>query len=182
MQHALHIHDRRRRYIAMASYIVACGCMDMTLYFVNCTKPERCTTHIVWIMPVQRHSYSYCMTILHSMTISFFFVTITVPSIAPTNTFSQVIDSRTLLLSWEDLPLEHHNGVLQGYNVSIVEQETGRELYHSSASSMLTVTSLHPAYNYEWRVTAFTRIGEGPASFPPNRVQTSEDGNIIFVS
>ena len=70
MQHALHIHDRRRWYIAMAAYIAACGCMDMTLYFVNCTKPERCTTHIVWIMPVQRHSY--CMTILHSMTISFF--------------------------------------------------------------------------------------------------------------
>jgi hypothetical protein len=106
----------------------------------------------------------------------FLFIT-TVPSAAPANTVSQVIDSRTLLLSWEDLPLEHHNGVLQGYNVTIIEQETGREFYYSSGISMLTVTSLHPAYSYEWRVAGFTRIGEGPASFPPNRVQTSEDGN-----
>ena len=101
----------------------------------------------------------------------------TVPSIAPANTFSQVIDSRTLVLSWEEIPSEHHNGVLQGYNVTIIEQETGREFYYSSFISMLTVTSLHPAYSYEWRVAGFTRIGEGPASFPSNRIQTSEDGN-----
>ena len=103
-----------------------------------------------------------------------------VPSLAPVNTFSQVIDSRSLLLSWEDLPPEHHNGILQGYNVSVVEQETGREFYYSSAISMLIVTSLHPAYTYEWRLAAFTRIGEGPYSFPPNRIQTSEDGNQSF--
>ena len=109
-------------------------------------------------------------------TILFLFIII-VPSIAPANTFSQVIDSHTLLLSWEELPLEHTNGIIQGYIVTIIEQETGRESSYLSAISMLTVTSLHPAYSYEWNVTAFTRIGEGPASFPSNRIQTSEDGN-----
>lgn len=90
-----------------------------------------------------------------------------------------MIDSRTLLLSWRDLPPEYHNGVLQGYNVTIIEQETGREFYHLSASSMVTVMSLHPAYTYEWRVTAFTIVGEGPASFPPSRIQTFEDGKLL---
>ena len=136
-----------------------------------------------------RHSYiltlilcSYSILVFRVLlvtnytTILFLFIII-VPSIAPANTFSQVIDSHTLLLSWEDLPLEHTNGIVQGYIVTIVEQETGREFSYSSVISMLTVTSLHPAYSYEWNVTAFTRIGEGPASFPPNRIQTSEDGN-----
>ena len=77
--------------------------------------------------------------------------------------------------------MEHRNGVLQGYNVTIIEQETGREFYYSSSISMLTVTSLHPAYSYEWRVAGFTRIGQGPASFPPNRIQTSEDGNNLSI-
>lgn len=115
------------------------------------------------------HLYSHC----YSPCIANF----TVPSSAPSNTVGRVLDSRTLLLSWEVLPLEHHNGILQGYNVTIIELETGIKSYYSSATSMLTIPSLHPAYSYEWSVAAFTRIGHGPSSSPLNRIQTLEDGN-----
>ena len=75
------------------------------------------------------------------------------------------------------LPPEYHNGIIQGYNVTITELETGIEFHYLSTMSVLTIPSLHPAYSYEWSVAAFTQIGQGPSSFPLNRIQTLEDGN-----
>lgn len=115
--------------------------------------------------------------ILLQLLISMLCLQFTVPSLAPSNTVGRVVDSHTILLSWAMLPPEHHNGILQGYNITITERETGLEFHYLSASSMLTIPSLHPAYLYEWSVAAFTRIGRGPFSFPLSRIQTLEDGN-----
>lgn len=120
---------------------------------------------------------TYIHTFACFIILSMYCLPFAVPLLAPTNASGIVLDSRTLHFSWEALPPEHHNGVLQGYNISITEEENEREFHLSTAVTMLTVPSLHPAYTYEWRVAAFTRVGVGPYSFPPNRIKTDEDGN-----
>ena len=48
-----------------------------------------------------------------------------------------------------------------------------------STTTSIEITSLHPFYIYEWRVSAFT-VGEGPYS-SISTVITPEDGKLILV-
>ncbi len=77
------------------------------------------------------------------------------------------------MLGW-DVPTGPHNGIIREYRLNITELETGREFQELSATTNLTVSSLHPDYTYEWIVTAFT-VGEGPYS-TTSRIITPEDG------
>lgn len=80
--------------------------------------------------------------------------------------------SHSLLLAWEEVPLEHRNGRIRQYQVKLKEIETGNILQLHSISTQVNVTNLHPFYNYDCSVAAET-IGLGPFS-EDIRVQTNE--------
>ena len=64
--------------------------------------------------------------------------------------------------------------------VVIIEIETGIVFQYTEYSNFISVTSLHPAYTYEFTIAAFT-VGLGPYSSPFN-ITTAEEGgckNII---
>ena len=58
--------------------------------------------------------------------------------------------------------------------MNITELDTGQHFQVVSSTSSVSVTSLHPFYNYEWTVSAFT-VGKGPYSVPLS-ITTLEDG------
>lgn len=98
----------------------------------------------------------------------------TVPFAAPLNLSGAVIDSRTLSFTWEEPPEEYHNGIIREYHLNITEVDTGREFQVVSTTTLISVSSLHPHYTYQWAVSAFT-VGEGPFS-PSQRISTPQDG------
>lgn len=53
--------------------------------------------------------------------------------------------------------------MIQYYVIRITEQETGMIFEYTENSENITVTSLHPAYTYEFTIAAFT-VGLGPFS------------------
>ena len=70
----------------------------------------------------------------------------------------------------------YHNGDIIGYNLSLTEVESGRVIsYNVTMGTAYTARNLHPYYNYECRVAAYTVAGTGPfsSSIP---IRTSEDG------
>jgi len=65
------------------------------------------------------------------------------------------------------------------YRVNLTEILTGQVFVRVTANTFLEVTSLHPDYEYEWVVTAFT-VSVGPYTAIVN-VRTPEDGKSRLV-
>lgn len=85
-----------------------------------------------------------------------------------------VISSRTVVLRWLPPPSREQNGILREYHIEVIEVETGRTLEFNSTTTSLTISSLHPFYYYEWKVSAFT-VGVGPYT-NTSVLRTPEDG------
>ncbi len=74
------------------------------------------------------------------------------------------LDSRTLHLTWQPPVSSLRNGVIREYRINITEMETSTTSHYStSGSQSYTVASLHPFYNYQCTVAAYT-VGLGPFS------------------
>ncbi len=95
------------------------------------------------------------------------------PLSAPTLLSNNVIDSRTIELSWTPPKPSDHNGIIREYHIKIYESETETEYYHVTSSISLIISSFHPDYTYEWSVAAVT-VSMGPYSYALN-VTTPED-------
>jgi len=102
----------------------------------------------------------------------------TVPSSYPTNPTGSATNSRTVVLSWNSPPSDQQNGIIREYRVNITEVATGRMFQRVSATTTIEITSLHPFYIYEWKVSAFT-VGEGPYTSMLT-ISTPEDGKLIL--
>ena len=59
------------------------------------------------------------------------------------------------------------------FRLNLTETDTGRESIHISTTTTINLTSLHPNYVYQWRVTAVT-IGPGPYT-APDTIRMPED-------
>ena len=95
------------------------------------------------------------------------------PASAPTNITGHATDSTTIVLSWSPPPPGDQNGIIRSYNISVIEQDTGREFSRDSVNTEESFHSLHPFYIYSVTVTA-TTVAPGPPSLPII-VQTEED-------
>ena len=87
------------------------------------------------------------------------------PTGSPQNLASDRVTSTTVELSWE-LPLPNtHNGVIDSYTVMVFEITTNLVLqtHQNVTSTSITLTGLHPAYDYTLSVAAFT-VDLGPLS------------------
>ena len=114
------------------------------------------------------HDYSLFTKILIAMH--------TAPSSSPVQVRSTSVTSRTFSLHWDPPPYDDQNGVINYYVIRIIEFETGIASQYTSYNTLLSVSSLHPAYTYYCSIAAYT-IALGPFSIQFN-ITTNEDGNI----
>ena len=89
-----------------------------------------------------------------------------------------VTNTTTLMLSWRPPADRFHNGLIRGYKVNVTEVLTGTVLYLDTPTTSIAVPSLHPNYEYEYTVAAYT-TSVGPYS-SVNRVQMPEDGEYEY--
>ena len=102
---------------------------------------------------------------------------ISAPSAAPLNVIANSVLSRSFILSWQ-LPLSGSlNGVLTGFRIAIMENQTGNVFYNSTYNTSFTLNNLHPFHTYHCAVAAVT-VSVGPFS-DVTTVQTAQDGKSI---
>ena len=86
----------------------------------------------------------------------------------------QADTSTSLFLSWEPPHFEEQNGIIREYIVTVSEVESGETWSFNATNTMITISSLHPAYTYMCTVAAVT-VGSGPTSEPVS-VTTLDEG------
>ena len=101
----------------------------------------------------------------------------TAPSAPPQNLMGSTQSDTIIDLTWSAPPVIDINGVLQHYSIRVVESETGRSWSFVHIEPEISVGSLHPYYNYECSVAAYT-VGLGPYS-NTTIIQTAEAGIYI---
>ena len=102
------------------------------------------------------------------------------PSGSPTNVNGTAVSSTIIQLSW-DPPLSYlQNGLIQSYNITVLEVDTNTTLYitQDTSRSTISITDLHPHYTYKLSVAAYT-VDIGPASSV--YVTTLQDGRFAII-
>ena len=102
------------------------------------------------------------------------------PSGPPQNVSSVVISSTKIYLSWSPPLIHQQNGLIQSYTITIYEIDTNTTIqqHQNVIYNTITLTNLHPNYQYVLSVAAYT-VGLGPSSSVAT--QTLEDGVLNFV-
>ena len=99
------------------------------------------------------------------------------PSSPPTGLQAFSVDSMTIMLTWNTLSQENHNGIIRDYIINVTELDTGHKFQQTSAVASATVSFLHPYYTYRFAVAAST-VAVGPFS-APIELTTPEDGKLL---
>lgn len=104
------------------------------------------------------------------------FFILSAPSSPPTDVSATGVNSTALTVSWQPIPADQLNGVLQQYHVALIEVDTEKSFEFSVTSDHLSisVTGLHPHYTYSVRVSGQT-VDVSEYSEPVT-VQLPEDG------
>lgn len=84
--------------------------------------------------------------------------------------------STQILITWNDPPEDDFNGIIRSYDIQLEEQETQTVTVLTSVTTQITLSSLHPYYNYNISVAAVT-VSRGPFSSPVS-VITDEAGTL----
>ena len=87
-----------------------------------------------------------------------------VPSGAPQNLASLLINSTSANISWEAPLPEEQNGEIVSYIIKIHEVETSVNAEYTSSNRWLFNSHFHPYYSYQVMVAAVT-VGVGPFTF-----------------
>uniref|UniRef100_A0AC34QH49 Thymidine kinase, cytosolic n=1 Tax=Panagrolaimus sp. JU765 TaxID=591449 RepID=A0AC34QH49_9BILA len=105
-----------------------------------------------------------------------------VPSGAPENVTAELDDfKRSVLVKWEDVDDKHKNGIITGYIVRVVPDETRLRQTHSIQAEVFganqhstKINGLRSFTDYRIFVVALTIVGEGPENSNPPLIKTSE--------
>ena len=97
------------------------------------------------------------------------------PTGEPLGVTAASISSTSIRISWQAPLLELQNGEITAYHITVLELETGlvRAFTTVPTDSIYVVNSLHPFYNYNCSVAAFTN-DLGPIAYYV--VQTLPEG------
>ena len=90
-----------------------------------------------------------------------------------------VLDRERILVTWSPPPVSQQSGEITGYTVTITEIVTGRRWIEDSRLTLLTLTNLHPFYDYEVQVKAIPASGHGLYSYGV-RARTNPSGVHAF--
>ena len=96
------------------------------------------------------------------------------PSAPPQFLHGVAQSSSVVTFTWSPPPAIDTNGIIQYYTVRVSERETGRFFSYFAIDSDITLDDLHPFFNYECTVAAYTTTN-GPFSDIIS-VQTEEAG------
>ena len=96
-----------------------------------------------------------------------------VPSDAPQNLRSSLLNPTSAEILWDPPPLEDQNGLIQNYTL-ITEVDTDRNFKVVKNASII-LHELQPFYTYQLLVAARTVVGLGPFSNPYS-LQVPESG------
>lgn len=101
------------------------------------------------------------------------------PSGPPTNVTVDALSSSSIFITWSPPDQAEQNGIIKHYIVNVTELQYGDSIeYYSVVEQELTVTSLHPHYDYHCLVAAVT-VESGPYS-TPYLVTTLQDGKHMY--
>ena len=100
------------------------------------------------------------------------------PTGPPEEFVVEILNARTLLLTWKAPEPLNRNGIIRKYVVNITELETGAVFHLVTEELNVTVHPLHPFYAYNCIVAAETIIGQGPFT-SALRVEMPEDGKTM---
>ena len=120
-----------------------------------------------------------CFVSLHGLELHVLLFLPTVPTGAPQNIRVDSQNPSIISISWEPPLPEFQNGVITSYYITVIEVETGAILTfqtHGTANFYI-VNSLHPFYQYNCSVAAFT-IGLGPSAY--DSIRTHPDGRLLY--
>ena len=95
------------------------------------------------------------------------------PSGSPANFQARTLDSRSIQLSWDPLPLALQNGIVRQYIVTIVDIAGDARVINTTATSV-NIAALNPFTMYTCTVAAET-IAVGPSTLP-FEIVTPQDG------
>jgi len=88
------------------------------------------------------------------------------------------VRSTSITLSWLPVLPELQNGVVIGYTLELTELSANELTEYNTTTTTLTVSNLHPYYEYAARVAAFTENGVGPFSDTFTQT-TAQDGKYL---
>ena len=94
-------------------------------------------------------------------------LSLTVPSRAPVNISTLPINSTSFSVTWQQVPLEHMNGIVLGYKISLENMDDGTEVSAETVLFNQTMTILResePTSRFCVRLLAFTSKGNGKRS------------------
>ena len=128
---------------------------------------------------IHRALYSFWCNFYHPLNkrglVTIYF---TVPGAPPSNTTGLTLNSTHVYLTWDPPPPDQINGIIQGYRINITELNTGPMSQFIVHDTEAVIGPLHPHYNYNFSIVAFTLVGHGPTTYVVLR--TTEAGMCIF--
>ncbi len=86
-----------------------------------------------------------------------------------------MFNTSTVYIEWNPPASDSHNGVIKRYIVNMSEVETLKQEQYYTSDRFITISSLHPFYQYRYTVSAVT-VSTGPPSLE-NRIRMPEAGN-----
>ena len=101
---------------------------------------------------------------MHMCNYNLFYFLCKVPSEAPTNLVASSITSTSAILVWSPPPLSGQNGVITGYNISLLEVDSENRWTYSSNTNSISLSSLMPYTDYSFALASRTIHGFGPFS------------------
>ena len=101
------------------------------------------------------------------------------PSAAPPSVTVHVVNSHTILVTWQSIPVEKVNGILEGYKVLYTDVNGKVPFEKLELNGLQTqLTKLKKFTIYKICVLAFTKAGDGVPSECLYK-RTDEDGKFL---
>ena len=104
----------------------------------------------------------------------------TEPGASPESIQATAISSSTIMVTWEEVPAIHQNGIIINYDIRAEPLQFTGELEAETINTTnlsANITGLEDDIEYIISVRAYTSVGPGPYSGPVAE-RTSEDGII----
>ena len=123
---------------------------------------------LLFFLDVIYNSYSVFIEVAIIVTLLSSILLCSVPSAAPQNVRGQNTSSTSILVAWDEVPVNEQRGNIRYYTVIYMETQGGAEMSKRVDSSTLSVelTGLKRYAKYSIQVSAATVKGDGPASVP----------------
>ena len=103
-------------------------------------------------------------------------MSILAPTDGPSNITAMNTSSSSISVTWDDVPIDHQNGIITGYRVYIrKEGSSGAWSVDDTSSKQWSKSGLDLWTIYDIKISAKTSVGEGPKSSIV-KVRTDEDG------